>query len=659
MPLQTGRDQLDDYAKARPLDALAELVWNALDAEATEIDVEIESASTGIGGGDLRIVRRISVSDNGHGMDHERAESAFKSLGDSWKKSLNGRTVNDKRALHGSQGKGRLYVYSLGYKATWSSVAQHGEGRQRVTVMADLARMAGFSISDPAPTSEPTGTLVSILVEEQRNLSALVRDDVAAQLTARLAGHLLANQDITVTLNGATLNPTVLMEGDPTEIVLTPEAAEASAQQTQPPTLVIVDWNDEMRTAPGLVLCNEDRMALIELDKTAPQSPVRSTGYLCWAGFSQSRIDLAVARMKYPELISEATHQYTEHVKARTGAVTAGIVDRLKNEQSYPFDQEVSTDPIQRTEREMFDLVVVSARRVLNAGSRQQRAMSARLLKLAMEERPEGLDKILAETLELSADDRDQLAEMLRYSSLGNIINAAAEVTQRLDLIATLRHFLYSTQASQRFREVDQLHPLVKDNLWLFGEDWRLSRSESSLTTVLRDALHEDALVEADLPSVQGADVERGNRRVDLVLQRTVRSPGGQDRLVVELKRPSVKLGIKELQQVQGYARTLSKHPGVGQTKWTFWLVGSSWDADELEDQLNQRDRAVGHVAAAPTYDIWVTTWGKLLDEAQRRLDFYREQLGYDISQDAAVAKVRARHGLLVPPAEQQQTDKK
>jgi hypothetical protein len=137
------------------------------------------------------------------------------------------------------------------------------------------------------------------------------------------------------------------------------------------------------------------------------------------------------------------------------------------------------------------------------------------------------------------------------------------------------------------------------------------------------------------------------------VLQRTVRSPGRQDRLVVELKRASVTLSSKELVQVQGYARALTKHPSLGTTKWTFWLVGTDWDED-LEDQAHQTDRVVGHIVANSRYDIWVTTWGKLLDDAQRRLDFYREQLSYDINQEAAVAQVRARHGLLVPPATEQ-----
>jgi hypothetical protein len=129
----------------------------------------------------------------------------------------------------------------------------------------------------------------------------------------------------------------------------------------------------------------------------------------------------------------------------------------------------------------MFDLVAVTARSTFSIGNQRHRAMSARLLKLALEERPEDLDKILANALSLSAADQEQLADMLSHSSLGKIVGAASEVTRRLDLIATLRDVIYSLGVSDHMREVDQLHPLVKDNGWLFGEDWRLSRSEASL----------------------------------------------------------------------------------------------------------------------------------------------------------------------------------
>ena len=209
--------------------------------------------------------------------------------------------------------------------------------------------------------------------------------------------------------------------------------------------------------------------------------------------------------------------------------------------------------------------------------------MTAQLLHVALQERPESLETILAHAFRLTESEQEQLADMLRFSSLGAIVGAAAEVTRRLDLISTLRYVIYSPDVSAEMREVDQLHPLVKDHVWLFGESWTLSRSEVSLTNVLRAAVGGDVALEADLLR-QGDQVllPEGKRgRVDLLLQRSLLGPrDDKQRLVVELKRPSVHLGDKELAQVKHYARALTAHPGAGPSKWTFWLVGSDYKSE-------------------------------------------------------------------------------
>jgi DNA topoisomerase VI subunit B len=111
------------YARRNPVAALAELIWNGLDAEADIIDVDIETASLGAGFAAHSYVTRITIYDNGHGISPEIAKEAFSRLGDSWKRRLNGRTLHGIRPLHGSLGRGRLYAYSLGHRAHWTSIS--------------------------------------------------------------------------------------------------------------------------------------------------------------------------------------------------------------------------------------------------------------------------------------------------------------------------------------------------------------------------------------------------------------------------------------------------------------------------------------------------------------------------------------------------------
>jgi hypothetical protein len=86
----------------------------------------------------------------------------------------------------------------------------------------------------------------------------------------------------------------------------------------------------------------------------------------------------------------------------------------------------------------------------------------------------------------------------------------------------------------------------------------RLSASEVGLTNILREVARDDLAIEADLVC-QGKQVllpEGKRRRVDLLLQRIlIGSNDQQSRLVVELKRPFIKLGDQELTQVKRYAK--------------------------------------------------------------------------------------------------------
>ena len=47
--MQVEGDHLAKLAGARPFHAIAELIWNSLDADATRVDVQIEGDDLGIG----------------------------------------------------------------------------------------------------------------------------------------------------------------------------------------------------------------------------------------------------------------------------------------------------------------------------------------------------------------------------------------------------------------------------------------------------------------------------------------------------------------------------------------------------------------------------------------------------------------------------------
>ena len=103
-PVEVQSDFLAQITRAKPVQALAELIWNSLDADASNVDVFVEQ-------NELGARSRIIVRDNGTGMEYEQAPALFRNLGGSWKRS--GSTTKEGRFLHGQDGRGRFKVIGV------------------------------------------------------------------------------------------------------------------------------------------------------------------------------------------------------------------------------------------------------------------------------------------------------------------------------------------------------------------------------------------------------------------------------------------------------------------------------------------------------------------------------------------------------------------
>ena len=73
--IQVEDDHLQRISQVRkPVHAVAELIWNALDADADQVDVMLHNDA--LGG-----LASIEVIDDGHGIPYAQAEDMFRPLG--------------------------------------------------------------------------------------------------------------------------------------------------------------------------------------------------------------------------------------------------------------------------------------------------------------------------------------------------------------------------------------------------------------------------------------------------------------------------------------------------------------------------------------------------------------------------------------------------
>src|SRR4051812_12389935 len=109
--VEVQADFLERLATARPVQAVAELIWNAFDADAKDVRVEFDRDASGL-------LQAVRVRDDGHGIPYDEAPSLFTKLGGSWKRERK-RSRHENRLLHGEEGKGRFRALALGRVVDW------------------------------------------------------------------------------------------------------------------------------------------------------------------------------------------------------------------------------------------------------------------------------------------------------------------------------------------------------------------------------------------------------------------------------------------------------------------------------------------------------------------------------------------------------------
>jgi len=341
----------------------------------------------------------------------------------------------------------------------------------------------------------------------------------------------------------------------------------------------------------------------------------------------------------------EAVKIIKEHFLVRQLEEAKDQLDEWKQEEVYPYQGEPIT-PVEEAERKVFDIVAININQNLpdfSEANKKSKQFQFRMLKHAIEKNPEDLQKILTEVLNLPRMVREQLAELLENTSLASIINASQIVADRIKFVKALERLLY--EHKDHLKKRDQLHRLLARNTWIFGDAFTLSVDDQSLTEVLRKHAELEGLA-----TIINEPVLRINRKkgiVDLMLSRQIprNRENELEHLVVELKRPSVKIGKKDIDQIESYALAVARDErfrGVD-TKWHFWIISNDYDeyADIKLNAEGNKEGVLFRFTKNMDVTVWLKTWSQLLRENDHRLQFIRGKLNYNIDSEQALRHLK------------------
>ena len=616
-----------------PVQGIAELVWNALDADADRIDVVLLK-------NDLDGLDGVVVEDDGHGMSHMDALQEFKPLGGS-SKQYRPATRNKKRTMHGRAGQGRFGPFGIKcQRIRWGTVAEEAPGLL-TEIVVDRADQTVFEVGDPIATDRRHGTRVSI--EGITDVvPSLDRDVAAPKLTSILALHLGKYPQIAVTYDGVRLEP-ASVQSHVERYQINVGSDEA--------VLTVIEWSIK-QVDRHIYLCSPDGAALGEVRAGIQAPGFEFTAYLSSPLMRELEAELGLAELHHERLsplIEAAQEKLRDHFRRRQGELQASVIEEWKEQDLYPYTEELS-DPVEVAKREVFDAVAVRAAPLVNATTNDTaRKLSLHLMKQALETGPESLRRIFGEVMGLSDQARAELDSLLQRTTLTAIITASRRIADRLDFLTGLEVLLFDDENKHTLTERGQLHRIVAAEPWIFGEEFALAVDDQGLRTLLRK--HIELLGREELAPDEDAMDQEGRRRVDLMLGRAMpERENVQHHLVVELKRPSVKVGIDELSQIRRYAFKVATDERFDQrgTKWDFIVVSNELDA-LAEEEAKSSDRPVGLLHRGENYEVWARTWAEIIRLCRHRLKFAQQALGYMASAETGLEYLRTRHADHVP----------
>ncbi len=632
-PVEVQPDFLKKITGAKPVQALAELIWNGLDADASEVAVSFDY-------NELDTLSHVIVRDNGTGIARDKAPEYFRRLGGSWKRP--GAATQGGRFLHGQEGRGRFKAFAIGGYAEWSVVYERDGKTWAYRITMSAADIRHVSISDEAEAPGLHRGVTLTITEPRKDFTTFVSEAGLHSLTEVFALYLADYPDIKVTIGGRRIDPKAVIASRKEFRLADVKAGEA----VHAARLEIVEWKGLSNRA--LFLCNEKRFPLAQADRRFHVGDFQFTAYLetSYLTVAQKEGTVELAEMQAPMVsaIDEAVKQIKEYFRQRSAVAARGYVEEWKAERVYPFAEDPRSS-VEQVERQVFDIVAVSVARHLpdfEDSQTQTKAWQLRMLRQAIEKSPEELQVILSEVLRLPKRKQEELAELLRDVSLSAIISSAKVVADRLRFLTGLEAILFDAEPKKRLKERSQLHRIIAQNTWLFGEQFSLSVDDQSLTEVLRKHkkhLEEDIVIDAPVKHVSQ---ERGI--VDLMLSKAIRThqANSLSHLVVELKAPTVKLDSKEISQIEGYAASVvgdERFRNV-EVQWEFWAISDDLGA---VGKFRVGDNG-GEIMRRNNVAVFLKTWGQVIDENRARLQFYQEKLEYQADKGAALSHLQEHY---------------
>ena len=400
-------DHLETLARTKPMTALAELVWNALDAEATEVRVEfLENALEGID--------TIRIVDNGHGLTYEHALGAFQNLGGSWKRD-EFRSTSRKRVLHGQYGKGRFRAFSMGNRVTWHSVYADGGYFKTFRITGKAENLGEFNVSDPVGAAKQASGM-TVEIQNISSSADLLRGVKALEeVTDIFALYLRHYPDAKIVYDGVPID-TSHAEKQFTDYELEEMVMQDGERVNA--TLTVVEWSAPGKR--GVYLCDAEGFMR---HNALPRLHFRGFSYTAYLKSAYIQTLDAQGMLQAGELSPDVRQilevvrgKLREHFTLREAELAQGTIEEWKAQELYPYEGAAKNDA-DVNERRIFEIYATHLNQIFpdfTTAKPRHKRLTLRLIQELVRSEPTRVARVLDDLLEFPEEKQGEVLELLQ-----------------------------------------------------------------------------------------------------------------------------------------------------------------------------------------------------------------------------------------------------
>jgi hypothetical protein len=623
-------------------EAIAEFIWNSFDAKAKVVNIEFDTKDP------IGNIRSFKITDDGEGIVHQTLPNTFGAFLDSEKRE---RSYQRSSYTHGRKGKGRFSFEAFASKAKWDTTYDDDGNNLTFEIEIDSSTKDYFHPSKPKATKNKTGTEVTFTGIHSISAAELGSDDFLNFLNYEFGWFLYLNRKngFSIRVNGKALK----FEDVIADTETISKEFEDSDKKQQKFRITYVRWNDKIGDKFYFYFLNsqkyESGKILTSFNNKADEfyhSVYVESDYFdqfTWATKKERGMVALLGRSQSDKAFRELSKYLGELLaKKRKEFVRANserIISRFESEGVMPhFDN----NKYDKARREDFEEVVkeiysVEPKIFLDLGKEQKQTFLGLLNLVLDSDERENVMSIIDNVVQLSKEERNTLANILRKTTLQRIIRTIKLIEQRYETVEILRSLVFDLKKFTTER--DHIQDVVQNNYWLFGEQYNLVSADKPFEEALSEYLYivDDKKTEKEKYKMNHPD---RLRRPDIFMcrKRTIDDPRDvesdiEESIIVELKTPAVKIGMDQFRQVQDYLNIIifEDRFNAATRRWKFYVVGNEITKELHQQCEGYKDKGKRYLAyQVDKYEVYALTWDDLFRSFETRHKFVSEKLEFD-----------------------------